>query len=89
MQMSILSVYVYIYAIIHFTFVVQDLYEIAYAFSADFSMDAFNLYVMIPRRFVPCTDTCIGDLNFGLSPVFVIEEGSDMVPFLSSNHDEV
>lgn len=69
--------------------VMQDLYEIAYAFSADFNMDAFNLYVMIPRQFVPCTNTCIGDLNFGQSSVFVIEEGSDVVPFLSSKQDEV
>ena len=69
--------------------ILQDLYEIAYAFSPDFNMDAFSLYVMIPRQFVPCTDTCIGELNFGLSPVFVIEEGTDVVSFLSSKPNEV
>ena len=67
----------------------QDLYEVAYAFSPDFNVDAFNLYIMIPRQFVPCTDTCIGDLNLGQSPVFVIEESVDTVPFLSSKPDEV
>lgn len=71
---------------VHNYCVMQDLYEVAYAFCPDFNMDAFNLYIMIPRQFVPFTDTCIGDSNFGLSPVFVIEEGTETVPFLS---DEV
>ena len=67
----------------------QDIYEVAYAFGPDFNMVTFSVYIMIPRQFVPCTDTHIGDLNFGVSPILVIEEGMDTVPFLSSKADEV
>lgn len=44
---------------------------------------------MIPRQFVPCSNTCIRNLNLGVSPTFVIEESTDVVPFLSSEQDEV
>ena len=67
----------------------QDLYEIAYAFSPDFRVDAFDLHIMIPRQLVQYTSTSLGELNLGLSPVFVIEEGSDRIPILPSTPHEV
>ena len=59
----------------------QDLYEVAYAFNPSWDMDAYVVYVMIPHQFVLYTGACISDLNLGLSPFLVVEQGGDVLPF--------
>lgn len=68
--------------------IMQDLYEVAYAFNTNCNMVAYCVYVMIPRQFVPCTGTFVRDLKIGQSPVLVVEEGGDVLPFLAMNGNE-
>ena len=65
----------------------QDLYEVAYAFNPNCNMVAFSVYVMIPRQFIPCTGTLISEMKVGQSPVLVVEEGGDLLPFLAAVND--
>ena len=75
-------------SIIITSLIMQDLYEVAYAFNPNYNMVAYCVYVMIPRQFLPCTGTLISDLEVGQSSVLVVEEGGDVLPFLAMNGND-